>query len=248
MSEYSVRPKSASLKAWHGHPTVSLGISLGNSNEYGEKLLSIVEWINGNFVVAIIDLSDTLYRWNEESSDDQSAQHAEARSRAWGDEWLAQNGDILSRLAIPYEVIRWDHWRNHPEFGAIEKHIESLYGHGGDETFRRAIDSDVEKFLLRQVRNGLRIDSSVVKRCRSFLFEELAGHTLLFRTFPDAVKAYPGDDLESAAVISTGLVAAAPIGMQNIPFVSLRVERASQSSKSLDQRNFNSSVSKTVAA
>jgi tRNA-dependent cyclodipeptide synthase len=224
MIDYVVRPKTGTSIEWQKYPYATLGISLGNSNEQGQKLQSIISWLNKRFNHVTIDFSDTLYRWNECTPDGRLYPNAEELAHARGNRWLAENQSTFDELAIPHELIRWDHWRNHPQFNMYLDSFRNLYA--DDSRFQNAVETDIEKFLKRRRKAGLEINSTLSNNCREFILEETAAHTILFRDRPYAIQVYPGDPLNTEDVLRRDEIPNAPRGMQGIPFVPLRVERA----------------------
>ena len=224
MTSYTVRPKTGTALDLKKHPHASLGISLGNSNEQGAKLQSIVLWLNKNFEHVTIDLSDTLYRWNLNGPDGVVLPNAEQLAREQGDRWLSENQNTFDKLQIPYEIVRWDNLIKHPEFDTYLDRFRLLYSN--DETFQAAVESDVESFIRRKRKAAQEVSAIQSDNCRAFILEEASAHTILSRDHPYAAHVYPGDPLIAEEVLRRNKIVDAPQGMQGALFVSLRVERA----------------------
>ena len=230
MTEYLVRPKAASKIQWDGFNRACLGISLGNANERGEKFSAIVKWLSSKFDEVVIDLSDALYRWNEYDDSGSLAVNGKEKAIAKGDQWITENSGALNAFNIPYKISRWNNWLTHEDFFSVHHQIRGLYNSHSD--FSHCMNMDIQKFMDRRKNLGLEVNPAVIQNCLNFLFEEMAVHTIRFRTLPNTMQIYPGDDLKSIRALRLGAVPGAPIGLQNVPLISLRIERCSEADES----------------
>ena len=224
MNSYVIHPKAVKSIDWGKYPQACLGVSLGNENERGDKLKAVTTWMNKVFDRHIIDLSDTLYRWNDVKPDGSIPDDAHQCAYRKGSEWLAQAAPALDLLPVGTRVIRWDHWLKHPEFPDLQARFARLMT--ADERFRAAVDSDVSHFLDRRRRTGDPTDASAVAGCHGFILEELAAHTILFRENPATLRVYPGGSLKVVDGLFRDEFPEAPRGLQGMPYALLRVERA----------------------
>lgn len=201
---------------WKGETRFCLGISVGQ-NHSGESLAAIVDWINkSSFEKGIIDLSDTLNRYNfmrDGASEDQSFTLA----RQQGDKWLSENSSTLKRLKKPIEIIRWDTWLQDPAFEKVKANVQTI--HAQSLPLQYAVLQDVKAFLIRK---GTAASEKDHLLCRQYLLEEIAGHSLLYR-IPDLAALYPGKQLESYKAIRSGRVGGVSAGLAQSPFVRLVV-------------------------
>lgn len=211
MAKVSVKSKGG----WTGGGIFSFGISMGSENHEGESLSAIVDWINqSSFEKGIIDLSDTLnqywfllngYNVNE----------AHEISTKQGDEWLARNLSILNKIGKPFEIIRWNHWRNHPEFKETLQTINEIFDQ--NMKLRMAIYADIAEFYARK---NLSPSAGNLDISNKYFLEEMAGHTLLQKEMK-CTAIYPGKQLESYKLIRSCGIDNFPDGIPGSAFVRL---------------------------
>ncbi|HAI13474.1 MAG: hypothetical protein CMJ41_03245 [Phycisphaerae bacterium] len=180
MTDYKLKTKTP---AWQEHPRCSLEISLLTTKFDGNKLKATIEWVNRHFEACTINLADTLYRHNLAGTPHESPTQV---ARRLGDEWLFRNNEILEFLTVPYQIIRWDSFLNHPEFASIQSYFAKLYQ--TDQIFKDLVDQDARMFVARGESNRS-MQNSV-----DFILEELAGDELHSRMYK-YVYVYPGTPL-----------------------------------------------------
>ena len=172
--------------------TATIAISLHNPNHNGDKFKYIIDWVNAqeNFRHCQVDLSDSLYRHNYMMGDESlNEMQAYIRARKNGAEWLDKHTSFLEQLTMPYEVIRWDKWLDHPEFYDTATAYYAYYN--SDPVFKEAVDSQVYTFFERKNMSREDVPARSLKHSADFLLEELTCHTIMYRETP-AVKIYPG--------------------------------------------------------
>lgn len=174
-----------------------MGLSMGSKFHRGDGFNHMLDWVNAEsgFSFLRIGLSDTLNRFNE------TGPNARAKARQTGDAWLAENERFLSRLAIPFELIRWDHWEeNDPQRIARNRaHYRDAFEN--DASFRRAILEDIERFSQRRL--GRSADALTAQSFRDYLIEEAAVYEEIYRNYPNTT-IYPGAQLKFAEVLRKG--------------------------------------------
>lgn len=215
MARVNVKPKAA----WRARSSFVLGISMGSQNHEGEALEAIIDQINaGSFTDGIIDLSDTLNRYRY-IAEGKSEAEAIAIARNEGNQWLAINGHILSKLNVPVAIRRWDESLSHPDYPEVRDQYQNIYG--SDAALRSAIDQDIENFYARNY--GI-VDISEEQRKLSteYYLEELAVQTLILREKPSTVM-YPGKQLECFKLIRSGQIPDAPTALASSPYARLVV-------------------------
>jgi hypothetical protein len=171
-----------------------MGISIGSRNHSGASLCHMIDWINAEsgFSFLRIGLSDTLNRFNEAGHD------ARGKARKAGDAWLADNRPYLSRLRVPHELFRWDHWEStYPE--AVERN-RRRYARAFHKVpaFRDAMMADMESFSRR--RYGAPLDLAAMQPLHDYLIEEMAVYEEIYRGYPNTT-IYPGAELKVAAYL-----------------------------------------------
>ncbi len=221
MESLSYRIRVRGNSNWNSYSRCILAVSVGQPCHEGAKLQAVIEWISANYKECIIDLSDSLQRYNYDNySSAPDIAHIMAHKE--GSEWLSRNAETLKLFQIPYRVIRWDHWLSHQEYSSIRAQIESAYI--GNSIFRMGVESDIEKFMERRTQLCANEKNIVAENSKSFILEECAAHTLLAREFPGA-KVYPSHQLNALKILREELVSDAPKGLANENYVRINLER-----------------------
>lgn len=199
-----------------------LGVSLASPNHQGDALVALVDWINRQeqFQSGIVDLSDTLHRFNLMM--DAGFSEAEARRDAvrMSNEWYQRHRPILQTLKVPFECITWDHWRSDGRFAIYKRAFEDAYRSGGP--LADAIRGDVDAYFKRRFGYGVN-DASEHQRmlCVNYLIEELSAHSVLYQTFPNRATIYPGRQQRCYALVREGRPPDIPRGLCSSSHVRL---------------------------
>ena len=104
------------------HSKCLLTISVGQEVHEGEKFFATVDLINSSFKEVIILIDDTLQRHTMKIHSPLSIDQLYKISFEAGDQWLERNYKYYNHFAIPYKIIRWDHWLNHFFFLSIRNY------------------------------------------------------------------------------------------------------------------------------
>ncbi len=215
------KPKGSS--GWQSHEYCTFGISIGNPNCDGEKLRAMVNWLNeqSNFKGCIVDLSDTLNRYNVMVEEGVNEETARAQSVQDGQEWLARNKATLDKLKIPYKVVHWSTWLGDPVIKEYERAFYDAFK--SDEQFRSAVLADVNRYHERHDRSLWEIENiSRMGPSIQYLIEELAVHSRMYERGPCAT-IYPGVQQSSFEMVRAGKVANVPTGLQSSHFVRMNI-------------------------
>lgn len=158
---------------WSAVDTCCLDVSLGNRYQQGTYLAGTVDWINKRFKKCIVNLGDTLHRYNlkQEYPDMESARR---RCLQMGDEWIDASREILSGLDRPYEIVRGDVWLSDPEFWIVHQVLREYSI--SDAGFRSALAEDISQFVSRQMGASRIVAES---SSRDYLLEECAADIVL---------------------------------------------------------------------
>ena len=206
--------KVQSSRGWQTQRHYCLGVSLGSHNHQGDALAAIVDWINRqeHFVSGIIDLSDTLHRFNIMMDAGLSEAAARQEAARISSEWCQRHWPILRTLKVPFEYITWDHWLSDGRF--------EIYKHAFEESFRSggpladAIRGDVNAYFKRRFGHGIETASAhKTMLCVSYLIEELSAHSILYQAFPNRVTIYPGRQQRCYALVREGGLPDTPRGL-----------------------------------
>ncbi len=199
-----------------------LGCSLGSGSHCGESLKAIVDWLNQTgFEDGLIDLSDTLYRYNY-MIQGMGGKEAHERTIREGQEWRESNESILAQLSMPYRIVHWDHWLKDPRFSSYEQAFAVAFE--SDRFFRNAVTTDIRIFYQRKYGQNLEVRSPQdVYLSQCFYIEELAAHSILFEDYPCA-QVYPGRQLECFKSVRSGEVKNVPTGLLNASYAKLYIQ------------------------
>lgn len=150
-------------------------ISIGQSYHEGEKFEATLELVNRKFKCCTLMLADTLQRHNIQAQEGLGTDEAYLESLKRCDDWLERNqAAIHNFLDIPFNVVRWNEYLDHPDFDAKLKFIDSFYRDAG--FFYESVDSTVNEYMNRGNRAELPEDRQHFLRenCLRYLLEECA--------------------------------------------------------------------------
>lgn len=158
---------------WQRLETACLDISLFNRYQEGEYLRSTLLWINGRFTKCILNLGDTLHRYNLRG-DHPSMIDAHKAAFDLGARWLADNAQYFKELSIPYRLIRSNDWLKDKDFPPIHEALWDYYYK--DTFFQAVVKEDIEAFVARKPETAAEITR---KASLPYLLEETAADILL---------------------------------------------------------------------
>lgn len=214
-----IYPKEKKAPGWKNYDNCSIGISLQSQNHIGERFEAIVDWVNGKFDYCLVDLSDTLHRYNYMIEDGLLPEQARAKALNEGDKWLQEHQQTLDNLSMPYKLIRWDHWMDHPRLKSYKDIFWHVYE--TNESFKNAVLEDVSKYYIRRHNMKLEdVSPHNVELSISYLVEELAVHSIFFENY-NCASVYPGRQQACFKMIREGLIKNTPTFLQNSYFVPL---------------------------
>lgn len=223
MSPYRIKATCPN-PLWKHITTCEIGISPGNPAHKGDKLDSILDWAQEKFPHSILTLSDTMYRHNF-MANGMSEKDALAAGKKLGDNWLSENRDILKRHENHIRIYRWAEWQQHQDFNRVYDDLMTYVSQS--EPLRQALNTDIQAFIARKMRQGQNIDLAKA-RMHSFnlITEEIACYILIGRQYRLA-RAYPSHDMKSFAFLREPETPAPLKGFENITHVELTLNRRS---------------------
>lgn len=147
-------------------------ISVGQPYHEGEKLSAAIDLVNSKFKSCTLMVCDTLQRYNMlEFCNDENAYELSLKK---GEEWLKRNNTILSKLVIPYNIIRWNDILNHRDYEAKLKKVEVLYQ--TDFRYKLSFTKTTDNYVLRVTRRSETLDEEKkYQNSLNYLKEECAG-------------------------------------------------------------------------
>ncbi len=235
-STYKVHVKSnQSTHQWKDFDVARLPISIGHHTHEEEKLKATFRWCRERFRHVQICVNDTLQRYNLMFQHSISEQEAYDLALSKGDIWINRNKPLFSLLSS-YECVRWDQWRQHPEFLSVMQKIQNLYNM--NKEFKEAIDKNALDVWKR--RTSVNSSDYCANRMASFLdfsvqylLEEVAVFSLMFEE-TRAIDIYPGSGLLATDIFSGRPLPGAPEGMSKRHFC--RIDFLRRSPKAKDQK------------
>jgi len=202
-----------------------IGVSLHSPNLTGEGLRAIVSWVNkeGGFKCFKVGLTDSLNRHNYMVQHGMNEEEAHREALRQGDLWIEENKPILDSLNIPYQLVRWDYWREaYPD--TIREYTNMFRrAFESDYVLRAAIRNDVANFYERRLKTPLsEVSPEAIQKSVDYLIEELAVYSKIYEEYP-STKMYPGKELDCFTVVRDGKVENVPTAMQDSKFIHLRI-------------------------
>lgn len=213
------RVSARSETKWTNLPRFHLGISMGSGHHHGETLTAIVDWLNThNFECGMIDVSDTLNRYNYMIAGTPEKEAFEITRRE-GVKWELQNKQVLSNLKMPIKLIHWDQWLQDPRFNPYHSAFHAAFDR--NPAFRMAIMQDIQRHYSRKYNQSIHERSAAdIELSKEFYIEELAVLSIQFEDYP-CVEVYPGRELDCVKIVRGGQVKGVPDGLKNAVYASL---------------------------
>ncbi len=149
--------------------TALLLISVGKPYHEAEKLAAVIDRINfGRFGRCIVAVADTLQRHNYRAA---SAQANHRESRRHGDEWIKRNEELIAKLLMSTEIVRWDDLLRRTDYAPNYHMITNEYYSNPD--YREAIDETIEAFAARNgITRGMAGFDEIFYRALFYILEE----------------------------------------------------------------------------
>ena len=104
------------------------------------------------------------------------------KSKEEGDRWIQKNSELLSKLSIPWSVVRWNYWLTHPKFNDLLNEVKTAYE--TELSYRTFFDENIEIYLERLKKRGeLKVEKEMAQQyCLDYLQEECAAMCLWVET------------------------------------------------------------------
>lgn len=153
-----------------------LPISVGQLVHEGEKLQATLSLINRTFQSCTLLVDDTIQRHTMKiTNDNMTDAELYIKSYEAGTAWLDRNKNIYTQLEIPYQILRWDYWYNHPRFKQQLELVNNLYNTNVE--YKNNIHDTIEEYLTRNNHNSNKHELPFAI-CLDYLKEECAIMTL----------------------------------------------------------------------
>lgn len=149
-------------------------ISVGQKYHEGEKLAATIDLVSRRFEQCTILVADTLQRYNQDEFFRGDYETACRNSLRYGDEWLARNEPIYSKLSIPYKISRWDEWINTASYFRSRAEFENIYEKNA--ALRNSLNESIDEFITRLKKRATKKEEDYFSMryayCLSYLKEE----------------------------------------------------------------------------
>lgn len=189
MSGINYKVRARGKWDWKQFDTVRMEISVGQPYHEGDKLREAMSWARENFGKRVLIVGDAPQRYNLMFTQGLSEKEAYNVAVESGTAWLARNKPFLHGM----EITRWDEWKNHRSYQAVEKQVHDLYKTNAG--FHAALQDAITGVWLRRYAAGTFDKSEFYALSEQYLLEE----TTVFAVAYDAIggiSAYPGDFLQ----------------------------------------------------
>jgi len=159
-------------------------ISVGQEAHEGRHFEKTIELLNSSFAESCVLLGDSIQRYTMSLA---STQHLPDYyyqiSIKEGDAWLLRNGASLSKLKIPYSIIRWDYWLSHPDFPKMKELLEIALDQDAD--YHDAFTKTVNVYLERYQKQRHPVENLNLQRSESICFNYLLEECAIFCLWPE---------------------------------------------------------------
>lgn len=166
--------------------TCLMPISVGQSIHEGAKFEAVIKLIGSAFKHCTVLVDDSVQRHTLSIIKQENPDKLYQLAVQEGDDWLARNHNALNKLAIPFEIMRWDDWFNTAGYLPSYNKVKQLYD--SNVSYREAIHANIEDFLSRYLKNFLHIEVDKDRAealCLDYLLEECAVMCLWTEKFYD---------------------------------------------------------------
>ncbi|WP_454781911.1 hypothetical protein [Legionella sp. WA2022007384] len=148
-------------------------ISVGQAIHEGEKFAAVIKLINASFKQCTILVDDSVQRHTIGIMNYAAPDELYQLAVQEGDDWLKRNEMAYNELTIPFEIMRWDDWYNSQNY--INNHIRVQKEYNANESFRDAINANIDEFLTRYLSRFSAVDvdhERAFSLCLDYLIEE----------------------------------------------------------------------------
>ena len=198
------------------------GISIDNDVFWGQRLLSVIDWISKRFPNCLIVIGDDLHRYNEMIFSGLQEKEALIEGRKLGDKMLKRVESIVEAKKMNnIKVTRWDGLSQLEEAKYTTNKIKSIFK--TDESFRNEILISCESFLKRKS-SRIPLKTTLEKATHlsaQYILEELAVFEYLI-TQGYTVQVYPGSNLPILKSIALGRYAEHQFELEKTILVDLK--------------------------
>ncbi len=161
------------------HTKCILLISVGQEVHEGNRLLATIDLLNtALFSTCVISLYDSLQRYSMALPNKNTADFFHDKAVKEGDAWIERNKKYYEQLTMPIEILRWDMWRNHPQFFTQKEMLLSYLEK--DKMYKMAFEITINKYLHRYCNHLNQEINFDMERARKLCFEYALEECVIF--------------------------------------------------------------------
>jgi tRNA-dependent cyclodipeptide synthase len=160
-----------------------VGISVGHEQHTGNKLAALISLLNQKkFAKVYFLVADSLQAYNLLIAGITTSEEAARQQAASeGDKWLEKQDDTLKTLTVPYEILRWEGFRQDRRFQDKLKLLEQklISDTAEDVLLKTKVDQAAGQYLSTRLKKEdhkkltFNLDT-FIKYSRSYILEEMA--------------------------------------------------------------------------
>lgn len=216
-------PRGAALPA--RLPAAYVGVSTGNPNFKGRRLLALLDWICGKSDRCTLVIGQRLQRWTIQMTTE-SLESVRALADENARRQLSELRAALAECVRPvaFSVVLDSQLQQHPRFASSLRELKKAYADGG--RFAALIDLSARDYCALRAARGQKIcvpADRALELSRHFIVEELALYCVLVSTGA-CYEIYPGPELPVLIAIANGEIANVPTELGTRVNLSVAVE------------------------
>lgn len=156
--------------------TLMVTVSVSNQPLERSYLAAKLALINqSHFQACKFVIGDSLQRITLALTNMESKESLYLKSIEMGDKWIDENSKLLKKLQIPYTIMRWDYFVQHPNFQKFLAIVKDTYK--AETKYRDALEASIQDYLERLSKRGVNLVVSheeAHKICLEYIQEECA--------------------------------------------------------------------------
>jgi tRNA-dependent cyclodipeptide synthase len=232
MNQYLVEPADAAIASRINRRVAKrayVGVSVGNANFRGERLLALLRWTANRASTCFLMVGSDVARWSYMIERGVPEAIASQTARRRGRRTLSDVRRAVSEVRGPgkFVIVEDADVRSEPRFASAMSEIASQYG--ADVEFADLVDQSAADYCSRRVAAGhsVAVDKRAALRLSAnFILEELA----LFCTLVAqgaTVEFYPGPELPVLNAAASGRLRSCPPELRKRTNVELVITQKS---------------------
>ncbi|MCP3957691.1 MAG: tRNA-dependent cyclodipeptide synthase [bacterium] len=220
-----VAPPEARERLHRDHERCVLAVSLETDKFEGEKLESLLGWIDSRFERCLVVVADSLYRLTLQMTDDVPADEAVSGAREKAQAWVEDSQPLFDRFDDSrFRVSFISELEDHPRRIPVEKAVRRLYDR--DRAFRQSVNLFARTYTSRMLA-GRDIDPEALEAKmrigREYLIQEM-GYFGALAGEKWGVICYPGN-VNTFVDVANGRFDGVPSVFKNLVYCALSIKK-----------------------